>query len=150
MIEDRSDRSLSVRIEVEEWPRIRPLRITGYTFHSVRVLAVTLSKAGQTGRAEAAGAYYKNEDPASMLRQIEAIRPRIEAGIDRERLETLLPSGGARNALDCALWDLDSKLTGLPVWELAEIAKPRPLLTTFTCGADEPENMALMARGFPG
>jgi L-alanine-DL-glutamate epimerase-like enolase superfamily enzyme len=60
----------------------------------------------------------------------------------------MLPHGGARNALDCALWDLEAKLTGCFAWQMAELEKPRPLLTTFTCGADQPEKMAAAARGY--
>lgn len=139
---------LSLHVEVEEWPRIKPLRITGYTFQSVKVIVVRLTKDGRTGRGEAAGAYYKKEDAASMKAQVEALRPRIEAGIERESLQTILPSGGARNALDCALWDLEAKLSGQPVWQMAGLTAPRPLLTTFTCGADRPKNMARTAQGF--
>jgi len=64
------------------------------------------------------------------VKQIEAVRARIEAGIDRESLQRLLPTGGARNAVDCALWDLEAKLTGRPAWQIAGLDPPRPLLTT--------------------
>jgi L-alanine-DL-glutamate epimerase-like enolase superfamily enzyme len=143
-------RSLELRVVVEEWPRRKPLRITGYTFECVRVVVVHLVKDGYEGRGEAAGAYYKNESAESMVRQVEDVRSDIEAGLDRHGLQDLLPSGGARNAVDCALWDLESKRTGRPVWQLAGLDAPRALLTTFTCGADEPEHMASTARGFIG
>lgn len=139
---------MALRVEIEEWPRIRPLRITGYTFDSVKVIVVSVTKDGKVGRGEAAGAYYKNEDAQSMVAQIEAIRPTIEAGVSRDDLQTVLPSGGARNAVDCALWDLDAKLGGRAVWQIAGLEQPRPLLTTFTCGADEPARMAGIARAF--
>jgi L-alanine-DL-glutamate epimerase-like enolase superfamily enzyme len=71
-------------------------------------------------------------------------------GITRESLLTLLPAGGARNALDCALWDLESQLTGRPVWQLAGLQQPRPLWATFTCSADDPEKMAAAARSYVG
>jgi L-alanine-DL-glutamate epimerase-like enolase superfamily enzyme len=58
-----------------------------------------------------------------------------------------LPAGGARNALDCALWDLEAKLTGRSVWQLAGLEKPRSIVTTLTCGADTPQNMAAKAKG---
>jgi L-alanine-DL-glutamate epimerase-like enolase superfamily enzyme len=83
-----------------------------------------------------------------MMRQIEGLRPRIRAGITRKALQELLPPGGARNALDCALWDLEAKTIGRPAWQIAELGKPRPLLTTFTCGADEADKMAAAARGY--
>lgn len=141
---------LKLHVEIEEWPRIKPLRITGYTFQSVKVAVVTLTQHDMVGRSEAAGAYYKNEDAASIMQQIEAVRSEVEAGMSRKALQSLLPSGGARNALDCALWDLEAKLGGSPVWKMAGIAEPKPLLTTFTCGADEPEEMARTARAFHG
>jgi L-alanine-DL-glutamate epimerase-like enolase superfamily enzyme len=83
-----------------------------------------------------------------MLEQIEALRPRIEAGVDRKTAQNLLPPGGARNALDCALWDLEAKVTGHPVWQIAGLKQPKPVITTFTCGADTPEGMAAAARGY--
>src|SRR3546814_4868930 len=67
---------------------------------------VTLGDGDYIGRGEAAGVYYNDDHPEAMLATLEALRPRIEAGIDRETLRTLLPAGGARNALDCALWEL--------------------------------------------
>src|SRR6202044_3828046 len=71
-----------------------------------------------------------------------------EAGIDRPTLQTLLPAGGARNAVDCALWELDAQRSGSPVWKLAELPPAKPLVTTFTLGADEPAVMAEGARKY--
>src|SRR3546814_1648410 len=69
---------------------------------------VTLRDGDYIGRGEAAGVYYNDDHPEAMLATLEALRPRIEAGLDRETLRTLLPAGGARNALDCALSELRS------------------------------------------
>jgi L-Ala-D/L-Glu epimerase len=85
------------------------------------------------GRGEALGVYYLDESVASMAAQVEAIAAHIEAGIDRATLQSLLPPGGARNAIDCALWDLEAKRAGRRAWELAGI-EPRPLETVFTIG----------------
>src|SRR6185369_6291936 len=60
----------------------------------------------------------------------------------------ILPPGGARNAVDCALWDLESSRTGKPVWQLAGLPAPKPVLTTFTVGADSPDTMARKAIAF--
>jgi L-alanine-DL-glutamate epimerase-like enolase superfamily enzyme len=139
-----------LRMEIESWPNIVPFRITGQTFYSADVLLVSVERQGQVGRGEAAGVFYKHETPASMRDQIELLREDIQAGISRETLQEWLPCGGARNALDCALWDLESKLSGRPVWQIAEVPKPRPLLTTFTCGADEPDKMAAAALAYKG
>jgi L-alanine-DL-glutamate epimerase-like enolase superfamily enzyme len=77
-----------------------------------------------------------------MVKSIENVRDSIEAGIDRETLQNLLPLGGARNAVDCALWDLDAKRMGKPAWQLADLDEPRPLLTAHTVGAESPDDMA--------
>ena len=66
-----------------------------------------------------------HDEPADMLRTLETLRDRIEAGVTREELRDLLPPGGARNAVDCALWELEARLAGVPAWQLAGIAKPR-------------------------
>src|SRR5260370_10933911 len=139
---------LTLRTQIERWPLVAPFRITGYTWEAVDVLVVSLGIDGHVGCGEAHGVYYRNDNPASMIKQIESLRTTIEAGIDRESLQSMLPPGGARNALDCALWDLEAKLSGRPAWQVAEVASPRPLLTTFTCGADEPETMAAAARAY--
>src|SRR5687768_12002460 len=83
-----------------------------------------------------------------MVEQIEAVRSSIEAGMDRDSLQQLLPVGGARNALDCAFWDLDAKLSGDAVWRQAGLENPRSVLTTFTCGADTPRNMSACALAY--
>lgn len=138
------------RVEIERWPLTAPFRIAGYTWEAIEVLVVHLEQDGFIGRSEAAGIYYKDETPRGMKQRIEALRAQIEAGITRSSLQQMLPPGGCRNALDCALWDLDSQLAGRPVWQLAGLSEPCPLLTTFTCGADTPESMAATARSYVG
>lgn len=141
-------RPVKLRIEVEKWPLKAPFRIAGHTMIDVLVVVVILEHDGYVGRGEAAGVYYLGDDTTAMVKGLEAIRSRIEAGIDRPSLQMLLPAGGARNALDCALWDLEAKLTGLHAWEMAGLKRPGPLVTTFTCGADEPEKMVEVARSY--
>jgi L-Ala-D/L-Glu epimerase len=140
--------SVTLKVTVEKWPLVRPFGITGRVWEAVEAVVVSLGKEGHVGRGEGEGVYYKSETADSMARQIEAVRTRIEAGITREGLQSLLPPGGARNVLDCALWDLEAKLTGRPAWQIAGLEAPRPLLTTLTCGAEEPEKMAATARGY--
>jgi L-Ala-D/L-Glu epimerase len=139
---------LKLGLEIERWPFLEPFHITGYTFESIEVLRVSLEHDGCIGVGEAAGVYYQNDKPARMAQQLEALRAHIQAGIDRDSLQDLLPPGGARNALDTALWDLEAKVTGVPVWKMAALEAPRPILTTFGCGADTPERMAETARGY--
>jgi L-alanine-DL-glutamate epimerase-like enolase superfamily enzyme len=139
---------LTLRAEIEHWPLVAPIRITGHTFTVVEILFVSLEHEGHEGRGEAAGVYYRKDDAIAMVNQIRGLSKSIEAGISRHALQQMLPPCGARNALDCALWDLEAKLRGCSAWQIADLAQPRPLLTTFTCGADEPEKMAEAARGY--
>jgi len=81
-----------------------------------------------------------------MLYSIGAVRSAIEAGPTRDELRSIMPPGGARNAVDCALWELEAARAGKPVWQLAGQSVPKPLRTTFTLGADTPEVMAEGAR----
>jgi L-alanine-DL-glutamate epimerase-like enolase superfamily enzyme len=83
---------------------------------------------------------------ASVLDQIEGVRPRFEGGADGAALQTLLPPGAARNALDCALWDLEAKRAGVRAWTLAGRARLDPVKTCFTISLGSPEEMAEAAR----
>jgi len=140
---------LRLQATQKSWAIKAPFHITGYTFTAFDALIVELTdEQGRTGRGEAQGVYYRHDTPATMQVQIEALRAQIEAGIDRQTLQKLLPAGGARNALDCALWDLEAKRSGKPVWQLAGLDAPRPLRTTYTLGADEPATMAEGAKAY--
>ncbi len=83
-----------------------------------------------------------------MLADVESIATEIRAGAGRRELQDLLPPGGARNALDCALWELDARTSGQPVWSLAGIPRPRPLVTTFTLPAEPPAALAEKVKRF--
>ena len=104
--------------------------------------------ASTRGVGEASGVYYLGDTAQTMLADIEAARTAIEAGIDRAALQKLLPPGGARNAVDCALWELEAHRLGVAVWELAGLGSPKPLLTTFTLGAEDPAVMVAGARKY--
>ncbi|PEQ14066.1 dipeptide epimerase [Novosphingobium sp. PC22D] len=133
-------RTLEVR--VEHFPYAQPFRITGHVFTETAVVVAEISQGADRGRGEAAGAYYLKDDVAAMTGAIERAREAIEAGADRSALQKLLPPCGGRNALDCALWDLEAQQSGRPVWQLAGLPEPKPLRTTLTIGADEPGRMA--------
>jgi L-Ala-D/L-Glu epimerase len=144
-----SPRSLELYVATETYPLKKPFTITGHTQLSAEVVIVTLQRNGLTGRGEASGVYYREgEDIPRIVETIEAVRQQIESGISRESLQRLLPAGGARNAIDCALWDLDAKQLQVPAWQIARLQEPRPLLTTFTCPAAEPTEMAATAIGY--
>jgi L-alanine-DL-glutamate epimerase-like enolase superfamily enzyme len=133
---------LKLEARVERFPYLRPFRITGHLFTETALVVVELTDGAHRGVGEAAGVYYLGDDVAAMMAAIERVRPAIEAGAGREELLALLPPCGARNAIDCALWDLEAKRGGRPVWEMARLPEPRPLLTTITLGADDPQHMA--------
>lgn len=140
--------ALTLDLAIESLPLAKPFRISGHVFTDTPVVLVTLSDGTYSGRGEASGVYYLGDDVPAMTAAIESVRGAVEAGITREELQALLPAGGARNALDCALWELEARRSGVPVWELAGLAEPRPLRTTFTLGADDPEVMAEGARHY--
>lgn len=110
-----------------------PFKITGHVFTELEALVVELSEGGCVGRGEAAGVYYLNDYPAGALEQVAAIASELEHGLDRAALQRLLPPGGARNAVDCALWDLECKLAGKAIWEQTGLAA-RALDTCQTIG----------------
>lgn len=132
----------------EPLPLAKPFRISGHVFEAMPATVVTLRDGDLVGRGEAAGVYYLDDHPDKMLPTLEALRDTIEAGLSRAALRELLPPGGARNALDCALWELEAQRTGVPVWKLAGLEASNPLLTTFTVGADDPVVMAEAALAY--
>lgn len=137
---------LRLALRIERFPYHQPFRISGHVFTETALLLAELSDGTHRGRGEGAGVYYLGDDAAHMLAEAERARPAIEAGATRAELQALLPAGGARNALDCAYWELEAKQAGRPVWALAGLAEPRPLLSTLTLGADRPDVMAAAAQ----
>ncbi|HUD90289.1 dipeptide epimerase [Sphingobium sp.] len=116
-----------------------PLRIAGRVFTGIPAVQVTIREQTWTGRGEAGGVFFLGDDVAHMLDQIEQVRAAIEVGADRRALQDLLPPGGARNALDAALWELEACRSQTPIWELAGMKRPRAQITTYTLGADSPD-----------
>lgn len=106
-----------------------------------RVLTVRITRGGAMGWGECVPYARYHETLESVTAQIEG----LDAGITRAALQAALPAGAARNAVDCALWDLEAKLAGKRVWELAGLAKPGPEITAFTLSLDTPENMRAQA-----
>jgi L-alanine-DL-glutamate epimerase-like enolase superfamily enzyme len=140
--------ALRLSVAVEKLPFAAPFRIAGHVFEDQDAVFVTLDDGAHRGRGEAEGVFYLGDDAPRMVAALEACRQAVEAGIDRAQLQQLLPPGGARNALDCALWELAARRSGHPVWELAELDPPQPLVTTFTLGAEAPARMAEGARRY--
>lgn len=119
-----------------------PFQISGYTFDSSPILVVTLTRGGHIGRGEAAGVYYTGDTADRAVEAIHAVMDQLGDELTRESLRSILPAGTARSAIDGALWELEAREAGLPVWKAAGLEPPRPLLTTVTLGVDEPGKMA--------
>ena len=107
-----------------------------------QVLTVSVSEAGLTGRGECVPYARYGET----LESVEAEIRKLPATFDRAALQALLPAGAARNAVDCALWDLEAKRAGKRVWELAGLPAPRPEITAYTLSLAAPEEMEAQAR----
>lgn len=116
------------------WPLKEPFAIARGVRSEARVVIVELHEQGRVGRGEAGGVAYHGETVESMLLQIESVRAAMEAGCDRQGLLALLPAGGARHALDAALWDLEAKCTGMPAWRRAGAAQWAPVASAVTIG----------------
>jgi L-alanine-DL-glutamate epimerase-like enolase superfamily enzyme len=135
-------KALRMQVAVEKLRLAKPFRISGFVFETQDAVVVTLDDGTFRGQGEASGVYYLGESGETMTAAIEAVRGEIERGVDRVTLQHLLPPGGARNAVDCAFWDLEAQRSGRDVWQLAGLPSVKPLVTTFTLGADDPSVMA--------
>ncbi len=131
----------------ESWPLSRPFRISRGVKTAADVVVVELHEAGKSGAGEAVPYARYGETPEQVLAAIEALRPALEAGMTRAALQAALPAGAARNAIDCALWDLEAQLTRRSVADLTGIAAPAEIVTAVTISLDEPQAMAKAAAG---
>jgi L-alanine-DL-glutamate epimerase-like enolase superfamily enzyme len=131
---------------IEDWAFLAPIRITGHTFTSIKVLVVEIADGAVLGKGEASGVYYLGDTPENAMQQAHALTVDIRNGMDRTALLKALPAGGARNAIDCALWDLECRLSGQSIWDRTAIS-PTQRLTVQTIGIqDEPDDVARLAR----
>ncbi|KZK83767.1 L-Ala-D/L-Glu epimerase [Pseudovibrio sp. W64] len=129
-------------IEAETFPIAGSFTIARGSRTEVNVLTATLTKDGHTGRGECVPYPRYGESVESVTAQIEAVRGAIEAGVSIEELQSLMPAGAARNAVDCALWDLTAKRQSSTVAELVGIKSQRILETAYTISVGTPEKMA--------
>jgi L-alanine-DL-glutamate epimerase-like enolase superfamily enzyme len=139
-----SSRNLELKVNEQCWPLDKPFRIARGTRTEARVVVVTVTDGQHTGRGEAVPIARYNQSVASVLAQIESMKS--EKNLDQHRIQELLPAGAARNALDCALWDLEAKISGKRAWELANIPMVPKVETSFTISLDPPEKMAAAAK----
>jgi len=131
----------------ERWP----IAGDGFTIargakREAHVVVVEITSNGHMGRGECVPYGRYGETVEQTLADIAGFGPALEAGVTRTALRTAMKPGAARNAIDCALWDIAAKITGVPVWTSASLSKPRPLTTAFTISLASPETMAGGAR----
>ena len=136
---------MKLSVHIEEWELTQPFRIANFEWVNARGIVVQLAEDGYIGRGEAQGVFYLGETAESLFAQVNAVAGAVRKGITRDQLQALLPAGGARNAIDCALWDLECKRSGQTIWQLTGI-DPGPVTTVFTIGLEAtPEAMAAKA-----
>jgi L-alanine-DL-glutamate epimerase-like enolase superfamily enzyme len=137
--------SRKVSVHLENWMALIPFRISRNTWDDFPNVVCEIEQDGSIGRGEGLGVYYLGEDQKSMLAQIDSIESELAAGAGRQELLSLLPPGGARCAVDAALWDLEAQLSGTSAWETAGVTS-EPVETVFTIGLEaEPEDMGARA-----
>ncbi|MFP6744579.1 MAG: N-acetyl-D-Glu racemase DgcA, partial [Alphaproteobacteria bacterium] len=136
-------RQMTVR--PESWPVTVPFVISKFSCTTAEVVVVELRQDGVVGRGECERTDAFEPYP-DVVAAIEAVRGDIEEGASRLDLQELMPSGSARNAIDCALWDLEAKTTGKPVWQIADLEAPVSAVTVLTISLGSPEDMAAAAR----
>jgi len=133
--------SIELSVVSESFPTRGTFTISRGSRTASQVVLVELVCDGQTGRGECVPYARYNESIDSVIEQIESCRDALHGGLDREQLQHLLPAGAARNALDCALWDLQARQSGQRVWQLAGIAEPVAEITAYTLSLDTPQAM---------
>ncbi len=133
--------SRTLRAQHDRFELSRPFRISRGTKTAADVITVTVAQGAAAGRGEGVPYARYGETIESALAQVESVRGAIEAGVDRAGLQALLPPGAARNAIDCALWDLEFRLSGESVAERIDTPEPVRLASALTIGIDTPEAM---------
>lgn len=136
---------LTLALAVERWPIAGSFGISRGSKTEAVVVVVELTDGMVRGRGECVPYSRYGESVDTVLAQIEALRPHLAAGLDRHSLQTAMPPGAARNALDCAFWDLEAKRSGRPVHELAGLPVPKAVTTAYTISLGEPAAMARAA-----
>lgn len=143
---------IDLKIVYESFPIAGRFVIARGAKTEARVVTVTLREGDHLGRGECVPYARYGESIESVVAAIEARRTAIEAGADRKTLQSLMPAGAARNAVDCAIWDLESKRSGRRAWVAAGFTRLAPLVTAYTISVGTPEEMraaALLASNRP-
>jgi L-alanine-DL-glutamate epimerase-like enolase superfamily enzyme len=138
--------TLSLAVRTERWPIAGRFTIARGAKTEAIVVVAEISDGRATGRGECVPYARYGETVETVTALIESMRGALANGLDRTSLQTALPAGAARNALDCAFWDFEAKTTGRRAHEIAGGALPRPLVTAYTISLDTPDAMAEAAR----
>jgi L-Ala-D/L-Glu epimerase len=140
---------MQCKIHRVDWPLAADFKIAYRTRTHAQTVVVELCEGVLVGRGEALGVSYHGETVDTIYQQIADVQKEVEAGVSRDQLRRMLPPGGARNAIDCALWDMESKRSARRAWEIAGFSSVRPLRTAYTLGINSPEAMGQAARAVP-
>jgi L-alanine-DL-glutamate epimerase-like enolase superfamily enzyme len=133
-------------VVTERWPIAGAFTISRGSKTEAAVVVATLTDGAFTGRGECVPYGRYGETVEGVVAAIAALAPDFANGLNRAGLQDALPAGAARNALDCALWDLEAKRGGRPAYELAGLPAPRPLVTAYTISLGDPAAMAAAAK----
>jgi L-alanine-DL-glutamate epimerase-like enolase superfamily enzyme len=140
-----SPQSLTLNVRAERWPIAGSFAISRGAKTEAEVVVAELSDGVHSGRGECVPYVRYGETIDSVALAIESLRPALARGFDRSALQHTLPAGAARSALDCAFWDIEAKRAGRPVFALAGLPQPRPLVTAYTISLGHPAEMAQAA-----
>jgi L-Ala-D/L-Glu epimerase len=142
----QSRENLALAVRVERWPIAGTFTISRGAKREAIVVVAELSEGRHRGRGECVPYARYGESVEGVVAAIESMRAALAGGLDRAGLQQAMPAGAARNALDCALWDLEAKRAGRPVHELAGLPAPQPRRTAYTISLGTPEDMAQAAQ----
>jgi len=141
---------LSLTVRTERWPIAGAFSISRGAKTEAQVVVAELNDGRHRGRGECVPYARYDETVAGVMAALGAIGNKLAFGLDRKALQNAMPAGAARNALDCAFWDLEAKRAGKPAHELAGLPPPRPLTTAYTISLGTPEVMAKVAQAASG
>jgi L-Ala-D/L-Glu epimerase len=134
--------SLTLLIRIEHWPIAGAFTIARGAKTEAVVVVAELSDGTHTGRGECVPYPRYNETAEATQAALAAMRDAVARGLDTQTLQTAMPAGAARNALDCALWDYRAKTSGTRVWDLLKRSAPKPLITAYTISLGTADAMA--------
>lgn len=133
-------------VRIERWPVAGAFTIARGAKTHVDVVVCEIADGDHLGRGEATAIYYHGESAESVAAAVAAMTDAVAGGAGRASIQSLMPRGAARNAVDAAYWDLEAKRAGRPVWQIAGLEPPAPLLTAFTISLADPARMEAAAR----